>query len=376
MKIGMVCYPTFGGSGVVATELGIELVKRGHEAHFVSYDPPARFACCTPGLSWHEVESVSYPLFRHPPYLLAMASKMAEVAEEADLDLFHVHYAIPHTISGCLAREILGRRALPIVTTLHGTDITLVGRHPAYSRVVRFALRDTEGLTAVSESLARQTRTFFDFDGEIEVIHNFVDPQRYRPEAGETIRPTLAAEDELILAHVSNYRPVKNTPDIVRIFAKVAEAVPARLVFVGDGPERATCRDLARELGVLDRVRFLGETPDVAGLLASADLFFLPSSQESFGLGALEAMACGVPVLASRVGGLPEVVDDGETGLLFEPHDVDGFAAAALALLRDDARREAMGAAARERAKTLFSPAVIVPRYEDYYRRVLEEVGK
>jgi N-acetyl-alpha-D-glucosaminyl L-malate synthase BshA len=371
MKIGMVCYPTYGGSGVVATELGTELARRGHEVHFISYEPPARFTCCVEGLWFHEVEMISYPLFRHPPYLLAMASKMAEVAQDAALDLIHVHYAIPHTISASLARDILGRCDIAIVTTLHGTDITIVGREPAYFPVVQFALRDSDGVTAVSRSLADETRETFRHDGHIEVIPNFVDPERFCPGAGGDSRGRFAAPDEKLLAHVSNFRPVKNPTDVVRVFARVAAEVRARLVMVGDGPEVSLSRELAYELGVGDRARFLGETPDVARVLACADLFLLPSSQESFGLAALEAMACGVPVIATRVGGLPEVVSDGETGFLFGPGDVDGMADSAVKLLGSEQDMRRMGDAARARAIERFTPGEIVPRYEEFYKRVL-----
>jgi N-acetyl-alpha-D-glucosaminyl L-malate synthase BshA len=369
----MVCYPTYGGSGVVATELGSELARRGHEVHFVSYEPPARFPCCVDGVAYHEVELTSYPLFRHPPYLLAMASKMAETAEHAGLELFHVHYAIPHTISACLAREILRRRDIAIVTTLHGTDITIVGREPAYFRIVQFALRESDGVTAVSSWLAEETDRVFGHDGPIEVVPNFVDPGRFRREQADDVRGRFAGPDERILVHVSNFRPVKNAPDVCRVFARVAEEFPARLLMVGDGPDVTKAREVARELGAADRVRFLGETPDVERVLACADLFLLPSSTESFGLAALEAMACEAPVIATRVGGLPEVVEDGKTGLLFEPGDVDGMARGAIEVLRDEGRARRMGEAARGRVEALFTPGRVVPLYEAFYERIVAE---
>ena len=371
MKIGIVCYPTFGGSGVVATELGLELAGRGHEVHFVSYDPPARYRGTSERVTFHEVETPSYPLFKYPPYLLSMASMMADVAENERLDLFHVHYAIPHTISACIAREIVGRAGMPIVTTLHGTDITIVGRRREYSRVVKYALESSSGVTAVSRSLAEETREAFDFEREIEVIPNFIEPDRYRPGCEPEVRARFAAPTEKLLVHVSNFRPVKNVPDVVRVFARVSADVPARLVLVGDGPEAAACRELAKELGVAERVRLLGETPDVAPLLACADLFILPSSQESFGLAALEAMACGTPVIATRVGGVPEVVAEGETGELFAPGDVDAMSRAAVAILSDGPRVEAMRSAARARAVERFSAERVVPMYEAFYERVL-----
>lgn len=372
MKIGMVCYPTFGGSGVVATEFGMALAQRGHEVHFVSYDPPARFRCCAERVAFHEVTTSSYPLFRYPPYLLAMASKLAEVTEAEDLDLIHVHYAIPHTISACLAREIIARPRMPIVTTLHGTDVTIVGREPEYFRVVQFALRDSDGVTAVSESLARDTVETFKYKGQIEVIPNFLDPEMYRPADGADLRRCMAPKGEKVLVHVSNMRPVKNAPDVVRIFARVAERMPARLVLVGDGPDLPECRRLAKELGVSDRVKYPGETPDVPRVLACADLFLLPSSQESFGLSALEAMACGVPVLATRTGGIPEVVTDGQTGLLYKVGDVESMAAGALSILGDDEKLKTMGAAARARVLAEFTTERVVPHYEQYYERMLE----
>ena len=371
MKIGMVCYPTFGGSGVVATELGQALAARGHEVHFASYEPPARYSGGSERVFFHQVETPSYPLFRYPPYLLSMASRMAEMAETERLDLFHVHYAIPHTISACLAREIIGRGNLPIVTTLHGTDVTIVGRQREYIRVVEFALGQSDGITAVSRSLADDTRANFSFDGDIEVVPNFVDAERYRPGIGREFRESVAEPSERILVHVSNFRPVKNVPDVVRVFARVAKETPARLLLVGDGPEQAACRELASELDVADRVRFLGETPDIAHVLACADLFLLPSSHESFGLAALEAMACGVPVIGTNVGGLPEVVGDGETGMLFEPGDVGGMSAAAAEILADDARLQAMRDAARARAVDEFASDRVVPMYEGFYEKVL-----
>jgi N-acetyl-alpha-D-glucosaminyl L-malate synthase BshA len=375
MKIGMVCYPTFGGSGVVATELGMALAQRGHEVHFVSYEPPARYHCCAERVSYHEVAVSTYPLFRYPPYLLAMASKLAEVAENEALDLVHVHYAIPHTISACLARQITGRASMPIVTTLHGTDVTIVGREPEYRRIVEYALRLSDGITAVSRSLADETTAAFEFAKPIEVIPNFVAPELYRPADEDAVRHCVSSEGEAVLVHVSNMRPVKNVPDVVRIFARVAAAVPARLVLVGDGPELSEARRLAKELGVADRVKYLGETPDVARVLSCADVFLLPSSQESFGLSALEAMACGVPVVASRVGGIPEVVVDDSTGLLYEVGDVEGMAAGALAILADAPRRVRMRSAARDRVAATFTTDRVVPLYERHYERVLAAGG-
>ncbi|MHC4599274.1 MAG: N-acetyl-alpha-D-glucosaminyl L-malate synthase BshA [Planctomycetota bacterium] len=375
MKIGMVCYPTYGGSGVVATELGMELGQRGHEIHFISYQPPARFDRRVENLSFHEVEMSTYPVFKHPPYLLALASKMAEVACSTGLDLFHVHYALPHTISASLARAILEKPDLPVVTTLHGTDITIIGREPAYAPVVRFALKDSDGVTAVSESLAEETRAAFGFEGEIFVIPNFVDADRFQPEAPCELKERFAPEGEKLLIHVSNFRPVKNAGNTVRILAEVAKRMNVRLLLVGDGPERSSVRALAEELGVAGRVQFLGETPEVARVLACADLFLLPSSKESFGLAALEAMAAGLPVIASRAGGIPEVVVDGVSGRLFEPHDVGSMAAASVELLADEVRMQGMAREARDRAVNRFAPERIVPEYEAVYEKMLLKQG-
>ncbi len=371
MKIGMVCYPTYGGSGVVATELGHALAARGHEVHFVSYEPPARYGDGSERVFFHQVDTPSYPLFRYPPYLLSMASRMADLAETEARDIFHVHYAIPHTISACLAREIIGREGLPIVTTLHGTDVTIVGRRREYARVVKFALARSDGVSAVSRSLADETRSLFAHEGAIDGIPNFVDTERFRPGICPGTCSRFAPEGERVLVHVSNMRPGKNAPAVVRIFARVAAATPARLLLVGDGPDAARCRELAGELGVADRVRFLGETPDIAHVLAAADLFLLPSSHESFGLAALEAMACGVPVIATNAGGMPAVVTDGRTGMLFAPGEVEAMADAARELLADEPRRKAMGAAARARAVDEFAPGRVVPMYEAFYERAL-----
>ncbi len=371
MKIGVVCYPTFGGSGVLATELGASLARRGHQVHFVSYEPPCRLQGFGTGVHHHEVQVSSYPLFKYPPYLLSLAGKMAQVAAAEDLDLFHVHYALPHTISACIARAVMERREMPILTTLHGTDITLVGAQPVFMPMVRFALKDSDGVTAVSRSLAEETRKTFGFRGEIRVIPNYVDPERFRPGACGDLRKELAGPGERILVHVSNFRPVKNTVEVVRIFAGLAERIPARLLMVGDGPDLPFCRDEAERLGVAGRVSFLAETPQVERYLACGDLFLLPSWKESFGLTALEALSCGVPVVASRVGGLPEVVRHGRTGFLVEPGEKDRFLEACLELLEDEEKRRAFGARGREDVLEHFCPDRIVPLYEKAYRDLL-----
>jgi len=372
VKIGVVCYPTFGGSGVLATELGSALASRGHEVHFVSYEPPCRLMGFGMGVRHHEVQVSTYPLFKYPPYLLSLAGKMAQVAAAEGLDLFHVHYALPHTISACIARAVMDKKDMPILTTLHGTDITLVGSQPVFLPMVRFALRDSDGVTAVSESLAAETRKTFGFEGEIRVIPNFVDPGRFHPGACGTLRRELAGEEEKVLVHVSNFRPVKNTVEVVRIFAGVAARLPARLLMVGDGPDLPFCRDEAERLGVSDRVRFLAETPQVERYLACGDLFLLPSWKESFGLTALEALASGVPVVASRVGGLPEVVRHGETGFLADPGKREEMVDACLELLGDEEKRRAFARSAREDVLERFTPERIVPLYEKTYADLLE----
>ena len=376
MKIGITCYPTYGGSGAVATELGLELAQRGHEIHFVSYDQPFRLVGFRERIFFHEVEMDQYPLFEHPPYSLALAVAIHEVARAHELDLVHVHYAIPHAASAWIAREMLeGARGPKIVTTLHGTDITLVGQHPSFKSITRFSILRSDGLSAVSHYLRRETEENFDVDpGRIEVIPNFVDTHRYRPGLEPCHRATLAPGGEKILMHVSNFRAVKRVEDVVTAFARVAKALPARLVMVGDGPERPRALQRAEELGVAEQVLFLGKHTSVAELLSCADLFLLPSESESFGLAALEAMACGVPVVASAVGGLPEVVTP-EAGALLPVGDTEGMGEAALAFLSDDARWKRASEAARALAVERFSVERVVPVYEDWYRRIVAGEG-
>ncbi len=370
LKVGMTGYPVYGGSGVVATELGIQLARRGHEVHFITYAQPFRLPYFIEGIYYHEVEVPSYPLFEYPPYSLALAVAMHDTAVRNGLDLLHVHYAVPHATSAWIANELLGENGLKVVTTLHGTDITLVGRDPSYFPITRFSIQKSDGITAVSEYLKRETVERFHVpDDRIRVIPNFVDLEEYRPDREPCHRAKLAADDEMILMHISNFRPVKRIGDAVRIFARVARSVPSRLVLVGDGPERGRAQETAREHGVEDRVLFLGKQESVAELLACADLFLLPSELEAFGLVALEAMACGVPVVGSRVGGVPEVVPP-EAGYLAPPGAVEEMADWAVALLQDDARLRETRTAAREVAKG-FDAESIVPRYEDYYRTLL-----
>ena len=373
MKIGITCYPTYGGSGAVATNLGLELAERGHEVHFISYDQPFRLAHFHERIFFHEVEMEDYPLFKHPPYSLALAVALHDAVRKHELDLVHVHYAIPHATSAWGACEMLkGERDLKIVTTLHGTDITLVGLHPSFQAITQFSILRSHGLTAVSDFLKRETvRDFSVPESRIEVVPNFVDTRIYRPGLEPCHRATLAPDGEKIVMHISNFRPVKRVEDVVEIFARVLGEIPSRLVLVGDGPDLPRARVKVEELGIRDRVVFLGEYTPVQELLSCSDLFLLPSGSESFGLAALEAMACGSPVVASRVGGLPEVIMDGETGYLCEAGDIDEMAAASIKILSDDKHRKELSDAGRAFAVKHFSSECIVPQYEEYYRRIL-----
>lgn len=373
MRIGVVCYPTHGGSGVVATELGAALADNGHQVHIISYAIPFRFQSFRNNLSYHEVEVTAYPLFRFPPYDLALAGTIMDVAEQYGLDIVHAHYAIPHAVSGHLAREMLNGAGsnIRLVTTLHGTDITIIGQQRVFQRVTRFGIRMSDGVTSVSEELKQRVLSTIDCGAtNIEVIPNFVDTERFQPGCCSEKRKQMAAPDEKIVIHVSNFRDVKRPRDVVRAFAQASSKQKARLVLVGDGPEVGACKDLARELGVFARCSFIGTYDAIWELLPQADLFFLPSEYESFGLSALEAMACGVPVIASNTGGLPEVVTP-DCGVLLAPGDVAGMAKALTELLSDDARRRAMGAAARERAQSRFRRETLLPVWEAYYERIL-----
>ena len=373
MKIGVTCYPTYGGSGAVATALGIEFAERGHEVHFVSYAQPFRLRRFHERVFFHEVEMEQYPLFEHPPYTLALAVALHDAAQTHDLDLIHVHYAIPHATSAWIAQQMLGKEGPPVVTTLHGTDITLVGIQPSFQAITSFSILQSAGITSVSKFLKDQTVRHFGVAAEdIEVIPNFLDTDVYVPGKEPCHRHTLAEPGEKILMHVSNFRPVKRVWDVVNVFAGVAERMPARLIMIGDGPERPRAIEAAEALGVEDRVVFLGKHGMVEELLPCADLFLLPSDSESFGLAALEAMASGAPVVASNVGGLPEVVPHGEAGYLLEPGDVEGMTAGAIEILSDPARWKAFSEAGRAVAVERFSAQRVVPIYEDYCRRVIE----
>lgn len=380
MKIGITCYPTYGGSGVVATELGIELAACGHQVHFITYSQPFRLTGREQGIFYHEVPVSNYPLFEYPPYDLALASRMAEVAEYYDLDLLHVHYAIPHSVSALLARQMLAARGrhLPFVTTLHGTDITLVGLDRSYLPITRFAIEESDGVTSISHYLRERTVKEFKIKREIEVISNFVNCDFYLPLSSEiraVKRRRYAAPDEKILIHLSNFRPVKRVRDAVEIFARVVERVPAHLLLIGDGPDRSVAEWLAHKKGIQERVHFLGKQDSVNELLPIADLMLMPSELESFGLAALEAMACRVPSIATAVGGVPELIEDGVNGLLFHVGEIEAMADAAAELLLDPARLDAMATAARRTAQQRFCASKIIPVYEKYYERVLDRAG-
>jgi N-acetyl-alpha-D-glucosaminyl L-malate synthase BshA len=371
MKIGITCYPTYGGSGVVATELGIELAARGHEVHFISYAMPIRLSTSQERIHFHEVEVTTYPLFDHPPYTLALAVKMAEVAEEAMLDLLHVHYAIPHSVSALLARSMAAPRRLPFITTLHGTDITLVGNDRSYLPITRFSIEQSDGVTAISRYLKERTLEEFEVRHPIEVIPNFVNCDVYMRTDDPQLRAQWAPGGEPILMHLSNFRPVKRITDVVEIFALVREKIPAKLVMIGDGPDRGTAEWLVRQKCLSRDVFFLGKQDRVQEKLGLADLFLLPSDLESFGLAALEAMACEVPVIATNVGGLPEVVTHGVDGYLVAPRDVVAAAKYALDILTRADRGREMGRQARINARKHFCADDVIPLYEAYYQQVL-----
>jgi len=374
MKIGITCYPTYGGSGAVATELGIALARRGHEIHFITYKQPFRLPSFLPRIYFHEVDVGRYPLFEYPPYDLALAVRMHEVTLAHGLDLLHCHYAIPHATSAWVAREMLRqtRTDIRVVTTLHGTDITIVGQDPSFRPITKFSIEKSDGLTAVSQYLQRETLTTFGCTAcRIEVVPNFIDPEIYDRTRYASILGDQVGAGKRVLMHISNFRPVKRVKDVVRVFARVVERVPSVLIMVGDGPDRVDAEAEARALGVQDQVFFLGKIDAVAPLLAGADLFVLPSNSESFGLSALEALACGVPVIGAAAGGLPEVVRDGETGALCAPGDVEGMAEAAVGILSDRDRWRAMSARGAADARERFALDDIVAEYEAFYEYTL-----
>jgi len=373
MRIGITCYPTYGGSGVVATELGLELAARGHDVHFISYAMPVRMTEASERIHFHEVEMLNYPLFDHPPYTLALATQMANVAVNESLDLLHVHYAIPHSVSAYLARAMLNPHKLPFVTTLHGTDITLVGIDRSYLPITRFSIEESNGVTTISEYLRQVTLREFEIRRPVEVIPNFVNCDVFQPADGRSRREEFAKQGEKVLVHLSNFRPVKRVPDVVEIFELVRKEIPAKLLMIGDGPDRTVAEWMVREKRLTPDVVFLGKQNQVQELLNSADVLLLPSNLESFGLAALEGMACGVPAVCSNVGGLPEVIRDGVEGYLVPPHDVKTMAARALDILTTPDRREQMGKAGRLRAISKFCSTKIIPLYEKLYARILDE---
>lgn len=363
MRIGITCYPTYGGSGIVATELGLELAARGHDVHFITYANPIRLDPGLPRIHYHEVEVSNYPLFQYPPYCLALASRMAEVADIYQLDLLHVHYAIPHSIAALLARQMTAERRLPFVTTLHGTDITLVGTDRSYFPITKFSIEQSDGVTTVSEYIAARTREVFGINREIAVIWNFVNCDMYRP------RPELR-EAAKTLIHISNFRPVKRVLDCIRILAAVRKEAPARLLMVGDGPDRWSAETLARELGVSEHVEFLGKQDHVERIIPRAHVLLLPSELEAFGLAALEGMACGVPAVAARSGGIADLITHGRDGYLEPVGDIDAQARRVVELLSDEAHFERVAAAARATAVARFCTSLIIPQYEAFYRRI------
>jgi len=372
MNIGITVYPTYGGSGIVGSELGKELAARGHTVHFIASALPTRLTELNERVRFHEVEMMSYPLFEHQPYTLALATKMATVAEAENLDLLHVHYAIPHSISAILAREALKpKRRLPVITTLHGTDITLVGADRSYLPITRYGIVQSDGVTAISKYLKEATRESFQFD-DIEVIPNFVCPTEYQRHPVEALRRALAPNNEPLLVHVSNFRPVKRPVDCIEILARILkQGIATRLVMVGDGSERTNAEHRARCLGVTDACLFVGKRPNIVDYLSACDVLLLPSEQESFGLAALEAMACEVAVIATRVGGIPEVVDDGVTGFLSAVGDLDKMATDAARLLKDREFRQAMGHRARQSAISRYRTDLVIPQYIDFYKKTL-----
>ncbi|GMU92435.1 MAG: N-acetyl-alpha-D-glucosaminyl L-malate synthase BshA [Candidatus Hydrogenedentota bacterium] len=372
MKIGITCHPSAGGSGIVATELGMALAERGHTIHFVSYEIPFRLQGFHENIFFHSVDFVTYPLFRHPPYSLALTTKIAEVAEEYGIELWHAHYAIPHAICAILARQMLAEgKRFKLVTTLHGTDITLVGTDPSFFRLTKYAMESSDAVTSVSEWLSDETRREFKLSVPVRTIHNFVNLEKFNNRAVE--RCNFAEHCEKIIMHISNFRPVKRVTDVVRAFKKISDRVPARLVMVGDGPERLSAVGVARQLGIADRIKYLGNYENIETILPCADLVFQPSEHESFGLVPLEAMACEVPVLGTDSGGVREVVVNGQTGYLCEVGDTDGMAARAIEILTDESLAREMGRRARQRVIERFSRDAIVTKYEHLYHELLPQ---
>ncbi len=373
MKIGIVCYPTYGGSGVVATELGLGLAKRGHQIHFITYRRPVRLTTFHENIYYHEVSGEDYPLFEYPPYDTALASKIVDVVKYENIDILHVHYAIPHATVGYIAKKILLQegRYLPVITTLHGTDITLVGTNSAFAPVISFSINKSDGVTAVSQSLKKQTQEAFDIEGDIRVIYNFIDFERFKKLNKDHFKKAIAPNGEKILVHTSNFRKVKRVEDVIYIFEKVSKALPAKLLLIGDGPERHRMEELCRQLSLDSEVRFLGKQDAIEELLAVADLFIMPSEQESFGLAALEAMACQLPVISSDSGGLPELNLNGITGFTSPVGDVEAMSNNAIRLLTNDEQLQQFKANALARAQE-FDIHNVIEQYENYYEEVIK----
>lgn len=376
IKIGIVCYPTFGGSGVVATELGKALAKQGHKVHFITYSQPSRLDFLNENLSYHEVNIQSYPLFEYAPYELALASTMVSVVQNEKLDLLHVHYAIPHASAAFMAKQILQSQGIviPVVTTLHGTDITLVGKDPSYEPVVTFSINQSDGVTAVSEDLRRETYASFKINNPIEVIPNFIDLEKFKKQKKDHFKRAICPNGESLIVHTSNFRKVKRVGDVVRIFANVRKEIPAKMLMIGDGPERPKTETLCRQMGICDDIRFLGKLEAVEEVLSVADLFLMPSEKESFGLAALEAMACEVPVISTNTGGLPELNIDGSTGFLSNVGDIEDMTKKALIVL-DKNNLPVFKANALKRAQE-FDISKILPLYESYYQAIIEKVAR
>jgi len=374
MKIGIVCYPTFGGSGVVATELGKALAKKGHQVHFITYSQPTRLDFFNENLFYHQVDVRTYPLFQYPPYELVLSSKMVDVVKYEKLDVLHVHYAIPHASAAYMAKQILATEgiSIPVVTTLHGTDITLVGKDASFAPVVTFSINASDGITAVSENLRTETYDYFNITKDIKVIPNFVDLDRFKRQKKEHFKRAICPNDECMIVHASNFRRVKRVEDVVRVFDKVRKNVPAKLLMVGDGPERSNVEKLCRELGACEDIRFLGKLEAIEEVLSVADLFLMPSEKESFGLAALEAMACEVPVVTSNAGGLPELNIDGETGYVLPVGDIEGMTEKSIYILSSPERLDAFKKRALARAKE-FEVSHIVPLYEKLYQEVSDK---
>jgi N-acetyl-alpha-D-glucosaminyl L-malate synthase BshA len=375
MNIGIVCYPTFGGSGVVATELGKALAQEGHKVHFITYSQPTRLDFLNENLFYHEVEFHSYPLFEYPPYELALASKMVSVVKNEKLDLLHVHYAIPHASAAYMAKQILKTHGItiPVVTTLHGTDITLVGKDASYEPVVTFSINQSDGVTAVSEDLRRETFQSFAISNEIEVIPNFIDLEKFKKQKKDHFKKAICPNGESLIVHISNFRKVKRVGDVIKVFANIHREIPAKLLMIGDGPERTKAETMCREIGIFNDTRFLGKLEAVEEVLSVADLFVMPSEKESFGLAALEAMACEVPVISSNTGGLPELNIQGVTGFLSPVGDIEDMTSKALFVL-DKNNLPTFKANALKRAKE-FDITHILPLYEQYYQKVMEKTA-